>query len=261
MAEKVLLKTADGVATITLNRPEVMNALDTETVEKLTQVLTAVANDESVRAVIITAVGRGFCTGADVKEMKALFGQNAGMRRERIRKFHRIIDLITNMEKPVIAGVNGMAAGGGAHLAQACDIRIASDKAQFSEVFARRALVPDLGGTYFLPRLVGLGKAKELVFTTKAIDAYEAEKLGLVNRVVPSDKLESEVFAFARELAKGPTKTLGLAKLAINKAMESSLSEALEYIIYSQIICLQSEDHKEAVQAFLEKREPQFKGK
>jgi enoyl-CoA hydratase/carnithine racemase len=165
------------------------------------------------------------------------------------------------MEKPVIALINGAAAGAGLDLAMACDIRIASEKAKLSEIFVKRGLLPDCGGTYFLPRLVGLSKAKELIFTGEIIDAKEAERIGLVNKVVPVEELESTGMELARKLAKGPTLAIGKAKTAINRAVESDLDSALKDAFNAMSFILGTEDALEGVMAFVEKRDPKFKGK
>jgi len=206
-----------------------------------------------LRAVVITGAGRGFCSGVDLAPSASVV--------EGLTEIHEIIKGITNMEKPVIALINGTAVGGGLDLAMACDIRIASEKAKLSEIFVRRGLLPDMGGTYFLPRLVGLGKAKELIFTGEIIDAKEAERIGLVNKVVPHEELNSTGMELARKLAKGPTLAIGKAKIAINREMELNLDSALKDAIEAGSFIFGTEDALEGVMAFVEKREPKFKGK
>jgi enoyl-CoA hydratase/carnithine racemase len=206
-----------------------------------------------VRAVVITGTGRGFCSGVDLGPSASVV---AGL-----TEIHEIIKGITNMEKPVIALINGVAVGGGLDLAMACDIRIASEKANLSEIFVKRGLLPDMGGAYFLPRLVGLGKAKELIFTGEIIDAKEAERIGLVNKVVPHEKLNSTGMELARKLAKGPTLAIGKAKIAINREMELNLDSALKDAIEAGIFIFGTEDALEGIMAFVEKREPKFKCK
>jgi len=251
--KKIIVEKEDGVVKITLNRPEVLNALDTEIVNELKTAIKNIGEDESVRAVVITGAGRGFCSGADLGA--------SGDAVSGLSEIHAIIKGITNMEKPVIALMNGAAAGAGLDLAMACDIRIASEKAKLSEIFVKRGLLPDMGGTYFLPRLVGLGKAKELIFTGEIIDAKEAERIGLVNKVVPAEELESTGMELARKLAKGPTLAIGKAKIAINRAVESNLDSALKDAFEAMSFILGTEDALEGVMAFVEKREPKFKGK
>jgi len=208
-----------------------------------------ISEDETVGAVIITGAGRGFCSGADLGAVIVL------------STIHEIIKKIATMEKPVIALVNGVAAGAGCDLTMACDLRIASDKAKLSEIFVKRGLFPDCGGTYFLPRLVGLSKAKELIFTGEMIDAKEAGRIGLVDKVVPADELESTGMELARRLAKGPTLAIGKAKVAINRAIESNLDSALKDALEAMNFILGTEDAMEGIAAFMEKREPKFKGK
>lgn len=251
--KKIIVENEDGVAKITLNRPEVLNALDTEIVNELKTAIKNVGEDESVRAVVITGTGRGFCSGADLGA--------SGDVVTGLSEVHTIIKGITNMEKPVVALINGAAAGAGLDLAMACDIRIASEKAKLSEIFVKRGLLPDCGGTYFLPRLVGLSKAKELIFTGEIIDAKEAERIGLVNKVVSAEELESTGMEMARKLAKGPTLAIGKAKIAINRAVATNLDSALKDAFNAMSFILGTEDALEGVMAFVEKREPKFKGK
>jgi len=250
---KIIVEKEDGVAKITLNRPEVLNALDGEIINELKTAIKDVGKDKGLRAVVITGAGRGFCSGVDLAPSASVV--------EGLTEIHEIIKGITNMEKPVIALINGTAVGGGLDLAMACDIRIASEKAKLSEIFVKRGLLPDMGGTYFLPRLVGLGKAKELIFTGEIIDAKEAERIGLVNKVVPHEELNSTGMELARKLAKGPTLAIGKAKIAINRAMELNLDSALKDAIEAGSFIFGTEDALEGVMAFVEKREPKFKGK
>ena len=250
---KIIVEKEDGVAKITLNRPEVLNALDGETINELKTAIKDVGRDKGVRAVVITGAGRGFCSGVDLAPSASVV--------EGLTEIHEIIKGITTMEKPVIALINGTAVGGGLDLAMACDIRIASEKAKLSEIFVKRGLLPDMGGTYFLPRLVGLGKAKELIFTGEIIDAKEAERIGLVNKVVPHEELNSTGMELARKLAKGPTLAIGKAKIAINREMELNLDSALKDAIEAGSFIFGTEDALEGIMAFVEKREPKFKGK
>ena len=251
--KKIIVEKEGGVAKITLNRPEVLNALDTEIVNELKTAIKNIGEDESVRAVVITGAGRGFCSGADLSA--------SGDVVTGLSEIHTIIKGITNMEKPVIALINGAVAGAGLDLAMACDIRIASEKAKLSEIFVKRGLLPDCGGTYFLPRLVGLSKAKELIFTGEIIDAKEAERIGLVNKVVSAEEFESTGMELARKLAKGPTLAIGKAKIAINMAVESNLDSALKDAFNAMSFILGTEDALEGIMAFVEKRDPEFKGK
>jgi 2-(1,2-epoxy-1,2-dihydrophenyl)acetyl-CoA isomerase len=261
MEAKVLFKEEGGVAWITMNRPEVLNAWDPELIHSLVGRLSDVGQDEEVRAVVITGAGKAFSTGGDIKVQKQFLDQPLTARLERATMVQGITRHITSMEKPVIAAVNGAAVGAACDMALACDIRIASENASFGEVFIRRGLIPDMGGMFFLPRLVGLAKAKELIFSGDIIDAWEAERIGLVNKVVPADKLETETMELARRLASGPTKAIGLAKRVINKSLSTDLETSLDYALQALTICYYTEDHAEATRAFWEKREPQFNGR
>jgi len=244
-----------------MNRPEVRNAWDPEMVHNLADTLLEVRQDEEVRAVVITGAGKAFSAGGDIKVQKQFLDQPLDARLERATIVQWISRHITSMEKPVIAAVNGPAVGAACDMALACDIRIASENASFGEVFIRRGLMPDMGGMFFLPRLVGVAKAKELIFTGDIIDAREAERIGLVNKVVPADKLEIATMELARRLASGPTKAIGLAKKVINKSLSTDLETSLDYALQALTICYYTEDHAEATRAFFEKREPRFKGR
>ena len=244
-----------------MNRPEVRNAWDPEMVHNLADTLLEVRQDEELRAVVITGAGKAFYAGGDIKVQKQFLDQPLDARLERATIVQWISRHITSMEKPVIAAVNGPAVGAACDMALACDIRIASENASFGEVFIRRGLMPDMGGMFFLPRLVGVAKAKELIFTGDIIDAREAERIGLVNKVVPADKLEIATMELARRLASGPTKAIGLAKKVINKSLSTDLETSLDYALQALTICYYTEDHAEATRAFFEKREPRFKGR
>ena len=259
--EKVLLKKQQGVAWITLNRPEVLNACDIEVLQRLQEVLKEVSSDQSVRCVVLTGAGRAFCAGADLQSLKSR-GSNVKLSlAEDLREgFNPVVMRIRTMDKPVIAMVNGVAAGAGMGLAFACDMRIMSDNARFVEAFAKVGLVPDSGATFFMPRLLGLSKALELAFTGEGIDAEEAEKLGAANRVVKPEELENCTKELAEKLARGP-RGIGLAKRAINRALSLDIEGALEYEARIQEIAGSTEDYKEGVKAFLEKRPGKFQGK
>lgn len=248
-----------GVALIKLNRAKALNALNVQLKVELWETINRVATDNHVRAVVITGEGRGFCAGGDIKEMDS--NRKPFTNREKMRAhFHQTIMAIHNMEKPVIMAVNGFAVGAGFNFALSGDIILASDQAQFSQIFVQVGLIPDGGGFYFLPRLIGMPKAKELVFRGKMITAEEAEKLGLINRVVPHDQLLSEAMALANELAQGPTKAIGLAKTMLHESAEMDLQKALNYEALAQAVTVQTDDHKEGIQAFAEKRKPKFTG-
>jgi 2-(1,2-epoxy-1,2-dihydrophenyl)acetyl-CoA isomerase len=257
--ETLIYEVIDAVATITFNRPEVMNATNDQFYKELSGLIRDVAEDPQVGALIITGAGRGFCAGADVKAM------NPDMKLLARRKRHRwilndVLRPLVNLEKPVIAAVNGVAVGAGFNIALAADILIASDKAMFSQIFTRLGLVPDLGGLYLLTRVVGLNKAKELCFTAKKIDADEAYKLGIANHVVPADELLKKSFELAKEIAAGPPTALAQIKTLLNKSSNSSLEQMLEYESYAQTLSYTTPEHREGVAAFREKRAPDFRG-
>lgn len=258
--ENIILKKEEGVATITLNRPQVRNALDMKTFQELKEAIEGVRTDKEVRAIILAGAETAFCSGVDVSMLGGMAGVSLSDLRASIREIHKIINSIEEMEKPVIAAVNGYALGGGCDLALACDLRIASEDAIFGEEYIKLGLVPDMGGTQRLPRLVGVAKAKELIFTGDRIDAMEAGRIGLVNKVVPKEELQSEAMNLAQKLAKGPSVAIGLAKIAINKGMEGDSRTGMEYEAHAQSLCVQTKDVMEGVTARLEKRPPQFKG-
>ncbi len=260
--ETILYEVSDGVATITLNRPDVLNAIDQRMGEELHDALRKAQEDTNVRAIVLTGAGRAFSAGEDIQALRSDYEKGIDPQLgERLKtKYNPIIKRIRQIEKPVIAAINGVAAGAGAGIAYACDIRIASEKASFIHAFIRVGLAPDSGTSYFLPSLVGLGKAMELAFSGDQIDAAEAQRIGLVNKMVPHDQLETAVKEFAGKLAKGPTNALGLTKRALGRAYMENLEEAIEYEAYLQTIAGRSADHKEAVKAFFEKRAPKFAG-
>ena len=258
--DNVILEKGEGIATIKINRPEAMNSLDGKTYEELGQAIEDVRVDKDIRVVIITGSGKAFCAGLDLKYAASMVRMTPPDVRAFIRNIQQIFSL-ERLEKPVIAAVNGYAMGNGCDIALACDFRIASENAQFEMTYTKLGLIPDLGGTFRLPRLIGVPKAKELIFTGERVDAKEAEKIGLVTKVVPADKLDSEVNEFAKKLAKGAPIAIGLAKMAINNGIGTDIRSAMEYEVYCQSICMQTKDVVEAMTAFMSKREPKFKGK
>jgi 2-(1,2-epoxy-1,2-dihydrophenyl)acetyl-CoA isomerase len=249
-------------ATIILNRPRSLNALNKEMIDELLHAVRQAGDDPEVKVLLLTGAGRAFCFGADVSEFRQAHeqaGQDSAW--NMLLKSQDIIRLLTGMPKPTIAVLNGFATGLGLDLALACDLRIAAERAKLGEAFVSMGLVPDGGGTFFLPRLVGLAKAAEMIFTGKAIEASEAERIGLINRVVPSHELIKSARELADKLARGPSLAIALAKEAIWRNLSQNFDSALNFEAQSQKVCLESEDHREAVKAFLEKRDPHFRGK
>jgi 2-(1,2-epoxy-1,2-dihydrophenyl)acetyl-CoA isomerase len=262
--EKILLyEKKDGYATITLNRPDKLNALNDELTFQLQDALKEAEKDAAVRAVILTGAGRGFCPGQDLanRDFSDDSKQKPSLADSIRRRYNPIILRLRRMEKPVIAAINGVAAGAGASLAFACDIRIAADSATFVQSFSKVGLVPDSGATFVLPRLIGLTKAYELMITADKIDAQEAMRLGLLNKIVPTDQVMKEAEEWAARLAKGPTKAFGLTKRAVNRSIYPDLEELLENEAYLQEIAGRTADFQEGVTAFLEKRQPAYTGK
>lgn len=258
--ERIILEKSNNVTKIILNRPEVLNALDSKIFEELEKVIENISTDKETKSVIITGAGRAFCAGIDLSFINKITSLSPSEFRKELRRFQGVLNSLEELEKPVIAAVNGFALGAGCDLSLACDLRIASEKALFGEQYIKVGLIPDLGGTQRLSRLVGIGKAKELIFTGDMINAQEAERIGMVNKVVPPDELLTAAEAMANKLAQGPSIAIGLAKIAINKSLGTDIKSGLEYEVYGQSLCLQTNDYKEGVAAFLEKREPQFKG-
>jgi len=263
MTETPLLVTiADGVATLTLNRPDRLNALTAALHEALASALDRAAGDETIRALLITGAGRGFCAGQDLSERKLAPGEprrDLGQGLERY--YNPLIRRLRGLEKPVIAAVNGVAAGAGVGLALACDIVIAAHSAGFIEAFSRIGLVPDAGNTWFLPRLVGSARAMGMALTGEAIPAERAAEWGLIWKAVPDDMLMTEARDLARRLAQGPTRALGLTKRAIDRSGTNDLDTQLDLERDLQREAGLGEDYREGVAAFLEKRPPRFTGR
>ncbi|MEM2148135.1 MAG: enoyl-CoA hydratase-related protein [Candidatus Bathyarchaeia archaeon] len=255
----IIYEKNEGVATITLNRPEALNAFSEEVVNEVIRALEDVKADENIRVVVLTGAGeKAFSAGADIKAMK---GMNALKARKLSQTGEKLCVALENLEKPVIAAINGYALGGGLEVAMACDLRIASENARMGQTEINIGLIPGWGGTQRLTRLIGMTKAKELVFTGKIIDAKTAEQLGLVNMVVPQDKFRETVQQFAVELAQKAPVAIKVAKALINKGAEASLDAALALESEGFGVVASSEDLQEGVSAFIEKRKPVFKGK
>jgi len=253
----------EGIATLTLNRPERLNALGDTLRQDLHEALRRASDDPAIRVMILTGAGRGFCSGGDVKAMNEAkaSGQSQALLDKVAPSRDQTILAMRDAPKPIIAAVNGPAAGAGMNLALACDIRIASTTARFGETFVRRGLHVDWGGTYFLPRLVGMARACELIFTGDMIDAEEALELGLVSRVVEPEVLMTTVRELAHKIAAGPPIAIRLAKRALYRSQDSDLRSALEFETYAQNICRDTEDAREGIRAFVEKRAPSFQGR
>jgi enoyl-CoA hydratase len=257
--KNTLIEKADGIATITINRPDALNALNEETVKELLARFEDAENDPTVKAVIITGAGdRAFCAGADLNMMK---GAGAVRGTELSRIGQRLGDYIEAMTKPVIAAINGYALGGGIELAMACDIRLASENAQIGQPEINVGLIPGWGGTQRLPRYVGKGIAKEMIFTGRRIDAKTAERMGLVNSVVPPDQLRAKAKELATELIGKPPIAIKLSKMLINNSTETHPQVGLWQEAEAFGLVASTEDFNEGVTAFLEKRKPQYKGK
>ncbi|UNO41417.1 enoyl-CoA hydratase-related protein [Streptomyces sp. MST-110588] len=265
-AETLILHATDnGVSWITLNRPDALNAITSDQRERVICRLADVSADPAVRAVVITGTGKGFCAGADLRAASpapAAQGRVAGDVARVIRLgAQRLIAAVLDCEKPVIAAVNGVAAGLGAHLALACDLVLAAESARFIEVFARRGLVPDGGGAYLLPRLVGPQRAKELLFFGETVSAVQAAQLGLVNRVVPDDALTETAREWAERLAGGPTRALALTKQLVNASLDADRATAFAAEAAAQEINMTTSDAQEGVAAFVERRTPTYRGR
>ena len=260
--ETILVEKKEHVQKITLNRPEALNAINEKMGEELNIALREADKDEKTRCLVITGAGRAFCAGEDVAGLKERYGGGSqpSLGDHLRKKYHPIIMRIRGMEKPVIGRLNGIAAGSGASLALACDIRIASEEAGLKQAFIGVGLVPDSGSSYLLNKLIGPGRALELIMTGRTVGSKEAESLGLVHKVVPTAELDSTVNQLAQQLAMGPPKALGLSKRVVNRVGSLDLSDALEYEALHQDIAGRTSDHLESVKAFLEKRKPKFIG-
>jgi len=255
----IIYEKSDGVATITLNRPEALNAFSNDVVEEILRALEDVKSDQNVRVVVLTGAGeKAFSAGADIKSM---VGMTALKARELSLMGESLCLALENLEKPIIAAINGYALGGGLEVAMSCDFRIASENARVGQTEVNVGLIPGWGGTQRLTRLVGMTKSKELIFTGKIVDARTAEQLGILNMVTPADKLKETVRQFAQELASKPPVALRVAKALINKGANIGLDSALALEREGFGVVASSEDLKEGVSAFIEKRKPVFKGK
>lgn len=264
MTNDLLEAVKDGVAVLTLNRPERLNAMSRPMLDALLEALPRLADDPAVGAVVLTGAGRGFCAGGDVKAMaegQELGGDTLEEKAQALRGRMEVSRWLHELPKPTIAMVRGAAAGAGLSLALACDMRIAGDSARFGTAFARVGYSGDFGGSFFLTRLVGTAKARELYFTADLLDAQQALALGLVNRVVPDPRLEEETLALAGRIARGPSIAYRYMKRNLNAAESGALKELLDLEAWHHTRCGMTEDHREATRAFVEKREPVFRGR
>jgi 2-(1,2-epoxy-1,2-dihydrophenyl)acetyl-CoA isomerase len=259
MSDTVLLEVDEGVATITLNRPERLNCIDIPTLDRLVSLLDEVAASKDVRVVVLAGRGRAFCAGADQGEMV----QRAAAEWEQIvDRYLDPIRRIATMDQPVIAKLHGDAVGGGLGLALACDYRLAAPEVRFCAPFVKIGLAGcDMSAGYFLPRLVGLGRATDMMMSGRFVKTEEAERIGLVTRVVAENELDQAVKELARRLAAGPPVALGFTKRAIRRSLDRDMEGEFDYEIFAQVQCLQSNDHREGLAAFREKRAPRFEGK
>jgi 2-(1,2-epoxy-1,2-dihydrophenyl)acetyl-CoA isomerase len=260
MYNTVLFSIENGICRITLNRPDVFNSFNEELSAEFIDALKKATKDETVRTVIISGAGKAFCSGQDLKDIKGEVG-NRSLGDSVLRRYNPMILAIREMPKPVICRLNGVAAGAGASLALACDIIIASENASLIEVFSNVGLVPDSGSSFFLPHLVGYNKAFELITLASKVSAQEAKALGIVYKVVSAEELDNAVNELAQRYATGPTKSYAITKRMLNKAYCATLHEMLQQEYYGQEIAGRSEDYKEGVTAFIEKRKPNFRGK
>jgi 2-(1,2-epoxy-1,2-dihydrophenyl)acetyl-CoA isomerase len=264
MTTDLLENVKDGVAVLTLNRPERLNAMSRPMLDALLEALPRLADDASVGVIVLTGAGRGFCAGGDVKAMAEgteLGGQTMEEKAQALRSRMEVSRWLHELPKPTIAMMRGPAAGAGLSLAMACDMRIASDTVRLGTAFARVGYSGDFGGSYYLTQLVGTAKARELYFTADLLDAQQALGLGLVNRVVPDARLEEETMALASRLARGPRVAYRYMKRNMNAAESASLKDMLDLEAWHHTRTGMTEDHREAARAFVEKREPQFKGR
>ena len=257
--EFIKKETNNGVGVITLNRPEVYNSFNIPMAKEVQAVLDEFEKDETIRAIVLTAEGKGFCAGQDLKEATEPGGPSIGEIVD--TTYNPIIMRLRNIEKPIIGAINGVAAGAGANIALACDITFASDKASFIQSFSSIGLIPDSGGTFFLPRLIGMQRAAAHMFLADKFTAAKAKEIGMIYEVVEHDSLMEKALEFAQLLAERPTKGFGLTKKALNLALTNSLEEQLQVEKELQIEATNTYDNKEGIAAFLEKRKPEFKGK
>ena len=260
MTQDLLYEAADGIATITLNRPNKLNAFTKAMVGQWADALADAQRDPSVHAIIVTGAGRAFCSGGDLDVMGKAEPTGLDHKGFIWERVHRIPLTLEAVDKPVIAMMNGVATGAGLDMALMCDLRFASDQARFAETYVKAGVVPGDGGAYFLPRLIGLDRALELLWTGDFVSAEEALKIGLVTRVVPHDQLREVTYAFARRIVDGPPVAIRMTKRAVYQCLRTDLRTALDLISSHIALTMQSEDHREGVKALKEGRAPRFRG-
>ena len=260
---EILLEKEEGIAVITLNRPERFNAFTTSMYRELPRIVDQLRRDDEIKVAILTGARKGFCAGSDVSE-RMVKRLETGCEESRFENLQQVgamaLDMF-NFDKPLIGAINGVAVGAGLSIALLCDIRLASEKARFGALWLNMGLIPDLGSTYSLPRIVGREKALELMLSREIIGADEALKIGLVSKVFPHDQLMDEAMELAMSIAAGPSVAVELTKRGLRRSLENDLETQLDYEGYAQNICRQTEDHREGVCAFTEKRKPIFTGK
>ncbi len=258
MYETILYEVNEQVAVITMNRPDKFNAFTEQMNKEIIDALKQAQKDDNVRAILFTGAGKAFNAGQDLGDVQ---GGNVDFGAFLRNRYNPMVLQFQKTEKPIIAAVNGVAAGAGMSVALACDLRVASEKASFVNAFVNIGLVPDSGGCYFLPRIVGIGKALELAMTGEKTSAQEAYRIGMVNQVFPAETFMEDALAYARKLASLPTRGIGLIKRTMYKGLQMGLEETLEYEAFAQEAAGSTEDHKEGVNAFMEKRVPRFTGR
>jgi len=261
MSDFLKFEVDNGIATITLNRPDKLNAFNDDMLEKWLAALESCRTDPEVRVIVMTGTGRAFTTGGDVETFSASAALTPARIKSRVAEgIQRLPRKLAEIDKPVIAALNGFATAGGLDIALACDIRFAAQSARFAETYARMGLIPGVGGAYFLPRIVGMAKALEMFWTGDWVDAQEAERIGLVSKVFPDEELMERTYAFARRLAEGAPLAQQLVKRVMRFSIDKDLATAHEIVAANLPIVRTSEDHVEAINAFKEKRQPNFKG-
>ena len=261
LTDELIYSCADGVATLTFNRPDKLNACTTAMYDGISRVAQQVREDDEIKVLVLTGAGKGFCAGSDAKKRLAKRTKGKKSHKEVVEPIGYFSVPLYGLNKPLIAAINGACVGSGLSLALLCDIRISSEKAKFGALWVKRGLIPDVGATWLLPRIIGLDKALAMSFTGEIIDAHEAEQIGLVTEVVPHDMLMHTVNELALNIARGPSVAIELMKRGMSRGFSGDYLSHLEFESYAQNICFQTKDFQESIAAFLEHREPHFQGK